>query len=319
MNLLLTGGAGFIASNFSLTLKNDKSLDFRKVFILDSLSYAGNLNNLDQVLEDRRFEFVKGDICDRELVSVLMPDCDVVVNFAAESHVDRSINSRDEFVQTNIVGTQILLDSFLKNNREKFIQISTDEVYGSQTNDLATEEYNLSPSSPYAASKAAADLLVLAYVKTYGINACITRSSNNYGPRQHYEKLIPKTISNLMNGKKVPIYGDGRNIRNWIYVEDNCRAIIKVISHGKRGEIYNIAGQYEISNIDIVKQILEHFDLSEKFIEFVPDRPGHDYRYGLNGEKMRAQFGFEASTTFKSGLDATINWYKNNPNWWDIS
>jgi dTDP-glucose 4,6-dehydratase len=316
VNLFVSGGAGFIGSNFIAMLSTTQPACFDKVIILDALTYAGNYRNIEHLLRDSRFEFVKGNICDSALVDEVMSRCDVAINFAAESHVDRSIQSRHEFVQTNIAGTQVLLDSVIRNKLKSYVQVSTDEVYGSHMEDLATEEYALNPSSPYAASKAAADLLVLSYVHTFGIDARITRSSNNYGPMQHYEKLIPKIINNLSKNEKIPIYGSGLNIRNWIHVQDNCKAIYEVLLHGAPGEIYNIAGANETTNIDIARTLLEYMNLPESYLDFISDRPGHDYRYGLSGEKIKRSLDFSPSIDFEAGLVETIEWYLKNPNWW---
>ena len=316
MNLFVSGGAGFIGSNFITMLSTSKPAHIEKIIVLDALTYAGNYRNIEYALRDNRFRFVEGNICDIDLVDELLSECDVAVNFAAESHVDRSIQSRHEFVQTNIAGTQVLLDSVIRNRLKTYVHISTDEVYGSHMDELATEEYILNPSSPYAASKAAADLLVLSYVHTFGIDARITRSSNNYGPMQHYEKLIPKIINNLSKNEKIPIYGNGQNIRNWIHVQDNCKAIFEVLMHGAPGEVYNIAGANEVTNVEIARILLDHMSLPESYIDFTSDRPGHDYRYGLSGEKIKKSLNFSPEINFETGLAETVEWYVKNPNWW---
>ncbi len=316
MNLFVSGGAGFIGSNFIAMLSTSKPACFDKIIILDALTYAGNYRNIEHVLRDSRFEFVKGNICDIALIDELFSKCDVAINFAAESHVDRSIQSRHEFVQTNIAGTQVLLDSVIRNKLKRYVHVSTDEVYGSHMEDLATEDYILNPSSPYAASKAAADLLVLSYVHTFGIDACITRSSNNYGPMQHYEKLIPKIINNLSKNEKIPIYGNGQNIRNWIHVKDNCKAIYEVLLNGTPGEVYNIAGANEATNLDIARTLLQYMNLPESYIDFISDRPGHDFRYGLSGQKIEKSLNFSPSVNFETGLAETVEWYLDNPDWW---
>lgn len=316
MKLLVTGGAGFIGSNFIRYML--KEHDDVIVTNLDKLTYAGNLKNLEEVENDSRHRFVKGDIADRELVSKLFreEEFDAVVNFAAESHVDRSILDSAPFVETNIKGTQVLLDLAGKHGIGRFIQISTDEVYGSLGNTgKFTEDSLLEPNSPYAASKAAADMLCRAYYKTYGLPIIITRSSNNYGPYQHPEKLIPLMILKALNDESLPVYGDGRNVRDWLYVGDNCRAIDIVLRKGKVGEIYNIGGSEERRNIEVVKLILKKLGKPESLIRFVQDRPGHDWRYALDISKIKRELGWQPTYCFEQGLKQTITWYVDNLDW----
>jgi dTDP-glucose 4,6-dehydratase len=317
MRLLVTGGAGFIGSNFvNLCLSESESL-FEKITVVDSLTYSGNLNNLNKSKTHSKFEFVKADICNSRLMDRVVSGHQAIVNFAAESHVDRSIQSRHEFVSTNIVGVQVLLDAALKNGVDKFIQISTDEVYGSIQLGSADENFLLEPNSPYASSKAAADLLVRSYVHTFGLNACITRSSNNFGPYQHPEKLIPRIITNLILGLKIPIYGDGGNIRDWLSVDDNCRGILSVLVSGVGGEIYNIGGNNEITNLEIAKMILSRMNKSVSEIEFVADRLGHDFRYSVSSKKISSQLNFTPNENFHASLISVIEWYKANRSWWE--
>jgi dTDP-glucose 4,6-dehydratase len=310
MKILVTGGAGFIGSNFLEVLINDMQSEIGQLCVLDALTYSGDVRNIEDTISSAGIEFVHGSICDRDLVDKLSKNADVIINFAAESHVDRSIESRDEFVSTNIVGTQILLDAAIRNSVSRYVQISTDEVYGSLVEGSATETSLLLPNSPYSASKASADLLVRSYVETFGLDAVITRCTNNYGPKQHPEKLIPKIITNLLSGKQIPIYGNGKNIRDWIHVSDHCRGIVAVLKHGQKGEIYNISGDNEITNLDIVTQILEIMGFPFEKIDFVPDRPGHDFRYSLDGRKIMEELNFVCQVNFTEGLAATIDWYK---------
>ena len=318
MKIFVTGGAGFIGSEFVRSALGGKLEAFginpSKVIVYDALTYAGNIDNLSSVEKDERFEFIKGDICDSNIEKSIPKYCDLIVNFAAESHVDRSIEGPSMFVKTNILGTQNLLEVAKKHEVKKFIQISTDEVYGSIDSGSWDENFPLEPNSPYAASKACADLLCLAYNKTYGFPVLITRCSNNYGPYQNPEKLIPLFIKNLIEGSKLPLYGDGKNIREWIHVSDHVRAISFAYQYGKNGQIYNIAGDDEKSNIEITKIILSIFGEDESKILYVKDRLGHDLRYALNGNKIRT-LGFKNDVNFNEGIINTIEWYKNNLEW----
>lgn len=316
MKLLVTGGAGFIGSNFIIYMM--KKYPNYQIINLDALTYAGNLENLQSVQSNPNYTFVKGDISDSSLVEELVSQgIDVIVNFAAESHVDRSILEPQIFVKTNVLGTQVLLDAAKKYSVGKFVQVSTDEVYGSLGGTgLFKETTALAPNSPYSASKAGGDLLVRAYHETFGMNVNITRCSNNYGPYQFPEKLIPLMISNALNDKQLPVYGDGLNIRDWLYVEDHCSAIDLVLHDGVSGEVYNIGGNNERTNIQIVKTILEHLEKPESMIAFVEDRPGHDRRYGIDATKITSELGWKPKFHFESGIEATIEWYLNNKNWW---
>ena len=319
MVLLVTGGAGFIGSNFILyQLKNHPN---DRVICVDKLTYAGNLNNLETAFKNQNFRFYRADICDKNAVDevFIKEKPDVVVNFAAETHVDRSISDSSVFLNTNIIGTQILLDSCLKHNTLRFHQISTDEVYG----DLPIENYDLKfredmllkPSSPYSASKASADLLALSYFKTYGLNVSITRCSNNYGAFQFPEKLIPLTILNALENKAVPVYGDGKNVRDWVYVEDHCRAVDFVIRSGAVGKIYNIGGNSEKNNIEVVSRILEIMGKPLSLIEFAADRAGHDRRYAVDYSRINKELLWAASISFDDGLQETVKWYMDNIAW----
>lgn len=314
MKLLVTGGAGFIGSCFIRYMLN-KYPDY-KILNLDALTYAGNLENLDDVKDNPNYDFVKGNICNTELVSMIMDNVDVVVNFAAESHVDRSIIGPEIFVETNIKGTLNLLQCAKQSNVQRYIQISTDEVYGSLgKTGYFTEDTPLSPNSPYSASKAGADLLVRSYYETYGMPVIITRCSNNYGPYQYPEKLIPLFIAQLLKGEKVPVYGDGLNVRDWLYVYDHCSAIDTVLHNGKVGEVYNIGGNNEKSNLEITRLILKALDKSEDYIQYVKDRLGHDKRYAICSDKIQTELGWHPSVTFEEGLNHTIDWYLHNQDW----
>lgn len=316
-SILITGGAGFIGSNFvKYILQNYPDV---RVVNLDKLTYAGNLENLRDVEDNPNYHFVRGDICNQELVEYVVQkfEVDTIVNFAAESHVDRSILGPEIFIKTNVLGTQVLLEVVKKFGVKKFIQISTDEVYGSLgPTGKFTEDMPLSPNSPYAASKASADLLCRAYYKTFGVPVIITRCSNNFGPYQFPEKLIPLMIINALNNKPLPVYGDGRNVRDWIYVIDHCRAIDFVIQKGKVGEIYNIGASNEWQNIDIVKLILKKLGKPESLIKFVKDRPGHDRRYAMDWSKIKRELGWEPVYSFEDAITETINWYIQNESWW---
>jgi dTDP-glucose 4,6-dehydratase len=309
--VLVTGGAGFIGSNFIRHLLKETDC---KAINLDKLTYAGNLNNIKDLRRQKRQRFVRGDIRNRKLVDSLVREVDAVVNFAAESHVDRSIQAPRVFVETNVLGTQVLLEA-CRRFGVKFEQISTDEVYGSRLEGSFRETDLLNPSSPYSASKAAADLIVNAYYVTYGLDVTVTRSTNNYGPNQHPEKLIPRLVTNALRGKSLPIYGSGKNVRDWIFVEDNCRAIQFVLEKGEKGQIYNIAGGNERMNIDIAKEILRHLSLPETMIEYVADRPGHDFRYSLDCAKIH-HLGWKPQVPLEDGLQRTIEWYRSNQWWW---
>ncbi|RCK72884.1 MAG: dTDP-glucose 4,6-dehydratase [Ignavibacteriae bacterium] len=318
MRILVTGGAGFIGSNFIHHLIQ-KHPDYL-IINLDKLTYAGNLENLKTIENNPNYNFIKGDICDRNLVASIIDNFKVqaIINFAAESHVDRSIMGSDVFIQTNIVGTHTLLEVAREKNIEKFIQISTDEVYGSlDSAGKFTEQTPLHPNSPYAASKASADLLALAYQHTYGVPVIITRCSNNYGPYQFPEKLIPLMIVNALNNKPLPIYGDGQNVRDWIYVTDHCEAILTVLEKGKIGEVYNIGAENEKPNIEIVKLILKELGKDESLIKFVKDRPGHDRRYAIDATKIKTELGWRPAYTFEKAIKSTIDWYLDNETWWN--
>lgn len=314
MRILVTGGAGFIGSCFVRYMLNTHP-DYQ-IVNLDALTYAGNIENLDDVKNSSRYSFVEGDICDHNLVKDLVKTVDSVVNFAAESHVDRSITGPDIFVKTNIEGTLNLLQSCNEIGIDRFLQVSTDEVYGS----LGKEGYfyettPLAPNSPYSASKAGADLLVHAFYKTYELPVLNTRCSNNYGPYQYPEKLIPFFISKLLRNEKVPVYGDGLNVRDWLYVYDHCAAIDLVLHKGKTGEVYNIGGHNEKSNLEITRIILEAMGKDESMIEFVQDRKGHDRRYAIDNDKITSELGWTPSVTFEQGIRLTIDWYLNHQEW----
>ena len=315
MRLLVTGGAGFIGSNYVRMLLDGSLVGVSKLIILDKLTYSGNKSNL-KGLNQSDYEFVQGDICDSDLVSKLTKKVDSVVNFAAESHVDRSIDSSKEFFQTNVIGTHTLLEAARRNNLGSFIQISTDEVYGSITEGSWDEGFPLLPNSPYAASKASGDLISQAFFRTYGIDVRITRCSNNYGPYQFPEKVIPLFITNLLKNKKVPLYGDGLNVRDWLHVTDHCRGIHLVLTKGKAGDIFNIGGGRELSNIELTRVILSAMGAGEENIEKVTDRLGHDFRYSLNIEKIERDLGYKPEINFDLGISQTIEWYKNNQEWW---
>ncbi len=314
MKLLVTGGAGFIGSCFIRHMIN-KYPDY-KIVNLDALTYCGNLANLKDIENKPNYEFIKGNICDKKLVSEIMPEIDWVVNFAAESHVDNSINNPGIFIETNVEGTVCLLEASKQSGVSKYLQVSTDEVYGSLGKEGYFYETNpLAPNSPYSASKASADLLVRAYYETYKLPVLITRCSNNYGPYQYPEKLIPFFITKLLRGEKVPVYGDGLNVRDWLYVYDHCEAIDVVLHKGKVGEIYNIGGHNEKTNLEITKIILKEMGKDERFIEYVEDRLGHDRRYAIANDKICAELGWAPSVSFDVGIKQTIHWYLNNPDW----
>lgn len=318
MKIIVTGGAGFIGSNFiSYIMK--KYPDYT-IICLDKLTYAGKMENLKNVVTNQRFRFVQEDICDRALVEQLVGEekPDIIINFAAESHVDRSIESPELFLKTNIIGTEVLMDACRKFGNIRFHQVSTDEVYGELPLDrpdlLFTEETPIRTSSPYSASKAAADLLVQAYYRTYNLPITISRCSNNYGPYQDTEKLIPLMITNVLRNKPLPVYGEGLNVRDWLYVEDHCKAIDLIIHYGNVGEIYNVGGHNEMRNIDIVKCICRELMKPESLITYVEDRKGHDLRYGIDPAKIEKELGWRPDTTFEEGLKKTIQWYCNEYN-----
>ncbi|MBR0599535.1 dTDP-glucose 4,6-dehydratase [Sinanaerobacter chloroacetimidivorans] len=321
MRVLVTGGAGFIGSNFIYYMQQ-KYPDY-EIVCLDSLTYAGNLSTLSETLGKSGFEFIKGDITDKANVYRLFKEknFDIVVNFAAESHVDRSIEDSGIFLSTNILGTQVLMDACRKFNTRRYHQVSTDEVYGDLPLDkialFFTEDTPIKTSSPYAASKASADLLVLAYYRTYKLPVTISRCSNNYGPYQFPEKLIPLVISRALANETIPVYGRGENVRDWLYVEDHCQAIDLIIHHGKEGEVYNIGGHNEKANIDVVREIIFILGKSESLITYVTDRPGHDMRYAIDPNKIYNDLGWVPSTKFDKGIQKTIHWYLDNREWWD--
>jgi len=306
MRLLVTGGAGFIGSNFVRYVLDET--DYH-VTTLDALTYSGTTENLEGFLEDDRHRFVEGDIRDAELVDDIASNVDVIVNFAAESHVDRSIDSAEPFVSTNLKGTQVLLDAALKHDHDRFVQISTDEVYGEVLDGKFDESHKLNPRNPYAATKSSADLLAQSYHTTHDLPVIITRSSNNYGPRQHTEKLISKFITRASEDRSLPLYGDGSHVREWTYVTDNCRGIMTVLEKGKSGEVYNIGSGKELSNLEVTKHILNELGKSEALIDFVDDRPGHDRRYSLDCTKIR-KLGWSPKWTFDEGLRETIKFYE---------
>lgn len=312
MRLLVTGGLGFIGSNFILNVMQNHR-DFHIVNI-DAQLHGSNTENLEQVKNHQNYRYVKGNITDPSLVDSLVSETDIVVNFAAESHVDRSISDAKPFIDSNIVGVFTILEAVKKHNK-KLVQISTDEVFGSLDKDSADEDYKLNPSSPYSSSKAAAELLINSYFITHGTKTLITRCTNNYGPRQFPEKLIPKIIIRASQNQKIPVYGSGKNIRDWIFVDDHCEGIFKILVDGKDGESYNISANNEIENITIIKKILEIMGKPEDLIEYVGDRPGHDFRYSLNSTKIR-KMGWTTKTNFEDGLSRTIEWYLSNKKWW---
>ena len=320
MKIIVTGGAGFIGGNFvHYMLKKYKDY---KIICLDKLTYAGNLETLEPVMNNENFKFVKGDIADREFIYKLFEEekPEMIVNFAAESHVDRSIEDPGIFLQTNVMGTNVLLDACRKYGIKRYHQVSTDEVYGDLPLDrpdlFFTEETPLHTSSPYSASKASADLLVQAYYRTFKLPITISRCSNNYGPYHFPEKLIPLMIANALNEKSLPVYGKGENVRDWLYVEDHCRAIDMIIHNGRVGEVYNIGGHNERTNLEVVKTIIRELGKSEDLIKYVTDRPGHDMRYAIDPTKIKNELGWEPLTLFDEGIKKTIKWYLDNKEWW---
>ncbi len=321
MKILVTGGAGFIGGNYALTMTKAHPED--TYVVLDALTYAGNLETLASIMNEPNFKFVKGNICDRELVDKLFAEeqFDYVINFAAETHVDRSVEDPGIFLTTNILGVQTLMDACRKYGVKRYHQVSTDEVYGDLPLDrpdlLFTEETPIHTSSPYSASKAAADLLVLAYHRTYGLDVTISRCSNNYGPYHFPEKLIPLMISRALADESLPVYGDGANVRDWLYVTDHCTAIDLIVRNGRSGEVYNIGGHNEKTNLEVVKTILKALSKPESLIHFVKDRPGHDLRYAMDPTKIETELGWKPEYTFDTGIQKTIEWYLENREWWE--
>ena len=317
MRILVTGGAGFIGSNFVRQAIQKSLAGIDSIRVLDALTYAGIKENLHSVTGQGNLKFIEGNICDSALVGSILKDIDAVINFAAESHVDRSINSAAEFVKTNVAGVQVLLDSIKASGRKiRFLQVSTDEVYGSIESGSWDENCPLFPNSPYSASKAGGELLARAYHRTHGMDVIITRCSNNYGPYHFPEKLIPLFITNLLEGKKVPVYGNGQNVRDWLHVDDHCRGIHAALMNGKSGEVYNIGGGRELTNNEITSLILETMGADESSIEYVEDRKGHDLRYSVDWTKINRELGYEPQVKFEDGLRDTIQWYRDNEAWW---
>ncbi|MFH1361717.1 MAG: dTDP-glucose 4,6-dehydratase [bacterium] len=317
MKILVTGGAGFIGSNFIHYVLHKYPDD--QIVNFDKLTYAGNLDNLLDLESDPRYKFFKGDICDAKALETaigLVDDLDAIVNFAAESHVDRSILSAGDFVQTDVFGTYVLLEAVKKFKIKRYVHISTDEVYGSIEQGSFTEESPIAPNSPYSASKAGGDLQVRAYFKTHDLPVIVTRSSNNYGPFHYPEKIIPLFITNALENKKLPLYGDGKNVRDWLFVKDNCGAIDLVLRQGKVGQVYNIGGESEARNVDLTKMVLELLGRDEALIEFVGDRPGHDRRYSIDCSKIK-KLGWQPQTPLKEGLKITVDWFRQNRDWWE--
>ena len=315
MRILVTGGAGFIGSNFVRRIVDGTFSGFSSVTVLDKLTYAGTLTNLSEISTDS-IKFVKGDICDANLVTDLVKEHDLVVNFAAESHVDRSISSSEDFIKTNVLGTQTLLDAVKASEIKTFLQVSTDEVYGSIEKGSWPESDPLWPNSPYAASKASADLVCRSYFKTHGLDIRVTRCSNNYGRNQYPEKIIPLFVTNLIDNNKVPVYGSGLNVRDWLHVDDHCFGIYLALTKGKAGEIYNIGGGTELTNIELTNAILELMGKDKSSINYVTDRKGHDFRYSVDISKISQELGYKPKVTWENGLRETIEWYLANEAWW---
>jgi dTDP-glucose 4,6-dehydratase len=317
MDILVTGGAGFIGSNYVRRIFDGTLKGISKVTVLDDLTYAGQLRNFEKLDLVDDLHFIKGDICNPDLMNSIAGSFEAIVNFAAESHVDRSIEGAAEFVRTNMNGVQVIMDAIKESGRNvRFLQISTDEVYGSIESGSWKETHTLEPNSPYSASKAGGELLARAYHKTHGLDVVTTRCSNNYGTHHFPEKLIPLFITNLLEGKKVPVYGDGKNVRDWLHVDDHCRGIHSVLTKGKSGEIYNIGGGTELTNLEITKLILQSMGADESSIEYVSDRKGHDFRYSVDWLKINTELGYEPQVDFKNGLMNTIQWYRENEAWW---
>jgi dTDP-glucose 4,6-dehydratase len=318
VRLLVTGGAGFIGSNFVRRVFDGTLSGINSVVVLDKLTYSGVLENLNGLMDKPGFEFVRGDICDSKLVNALVESVDMVVNFAAESHVDRSIEDASEFVKTNVLGVQVLLDAINGDKkRKRFLQVSTDEVYGSIESGSWDEEFPLRPNSPYSASKAGGELMARAYGVTHGMDVVTTRCSNNYGPYHFPEKMIPLFITNLLQGKKVPLYGKGGNVRDWLHVDDHCQGIYLALINGKPNEVYNIGGGTELSNLELTHMIINTLGAGETSIEYVQDRKGHDLRYSINCEKIEKELGYQPQVKFQEGLESTIEWYRNHRDWWE--
>jgi dTDP-glucose 4,6-dehydratase len=319
MKILVTGGAGFIGSNFvrrALAGAYDSEFDVTQLTVLDALTYSGNLKNLDPVASNPALNFVRGDIRDAALLADVVPGHDAVVHFAAESHVDRSVRDAGVFVDTNVSGTQRLLDAALRADVDRFVHVSTDEVYGSIEEGSWSEDHLLEPNSPYSASKAASDLVARSYHRTHGLNVIVTRCSNNYGPYHFPEKLIPLFVTNLIDGVQVPLYGDGRNVRDWLHVDDHCRGISMVLSRGRAGEIYNIGGGTELSNTELTQLLLEAVGADWNAVRHVEDRKGHDLRYSVDIAKIRHELGYEPQVEFRQGLADVVDWYRRNEGWW---
>ena len=315
MRILVTGGAGFIGSNFARRIVDGTFGGFSSITILDKLTYAGTLTNLSEIPQGE-FNFIQGDICDQELVDRLAKVHDVIVNFAAESHVDRSISGAREFIATNVLGTQTMLDAVKKSNVETYLQVSTDEVYGSIPVGSWPESDPLLPNSPYAASKASADLICRSYFQTHGLDVRVTRCSNNYGRNQYPEKIVPLFITNLIDKKKVPVYGSGLNVRDWLHVDDHCYGIYLALTKGKAGEIYNIGGGTELNNIELTEKILNLMGKDDSSIEYVEDRKGHDLRYSVDISKITRELGYKPQVKWETGLRDTVEWYLANEAWW---
>jgi len=317
MRYLVTGGAGFIGSNYTRGLLDGKwGQDVQNVIVLDALTYAGRLENLESVIQDSRIDFIHGSVNDAPLMRELVKSVDVIVHFAAESHVDRSINSAREFVVTNVLGTQTLLEAALHGGVKRFLHVSTDEVYGSISEGSTSESALLRPNSPYASSKASSDLIVRSYVQTFGLDCVITRCSNNFGPFQFPEKLLPRFITNLIDGKNVPVYGTGMNVRDWLHVEDHCRGIQLAIENGKSGDVYNIGGGTEATNLELTQMILNFFNVGTERIEFVEDRLGHDFRYSVDWMKISDELGYKPQISLTKELPNLIQWYVDHEEWW---
>jgi len=319
VRILVTGGAGFIGSNFVRKLVTDAypGLEGAHVVVLDALTYSGNLANLAPVAESPRYSFVHGDIRDADLLDTLFPEVDAVVHFAAESHVDRSVRDASIFVETNVVGTQRLLDAALRHNLARFVHVSTDEVYGSISEGSWPETWPLEPNSPYSASKAGSDLLARAYHRTHGLNISITRCSNNYGPYHFPEKVIPLFVTNLIDDTHVPLYGEGNNVRDWLHVDDHCRGIALVLTRGRAGEVYNIGGGTELTNKELTQLLLDATGKDWSFVDHVADRLGHDLRYSVDITKIRTELGYEPQVPFERGLAEVVQWYRDNRAWWE--